>query len=501
MKLNSNLLSLAALAAFPSMASAGVDSCSEQVNCVNFSVEKLDTDSCSLGGECAVKVCMQANSGFNGCDKSGSFSHMCYQTDANGCPAWNSDGSPLMGASDSVSCADGFLGKCAGSNVMMCLEGKPGQTLYWVLKDGNTNDNPGEDVTYTKSFTVNGADTGCTSNVRCFNEEYNCGAKYNKAQAPKERTWAFTIPSSDGSSCDVCGSSPPSPTAPTPTAPVPTATPPIEPTPTAPTPTADNTTPTPGSNGDPHFKTWKNEHFEYHGQCDMVLTKDANFADGLGLDIQIRTKMVRFWSYIRNAAVRIGHDVIELEGSDDTQDQSIRFWYNMEFKAKDATTLGGFPMTIRRSHEKMTKVIIDLDSKYPGVKIIMATYKEFVRVDVEGATDEAFANTVGLLGDFTTGKTLARDGSAIDNFREYGSEWQVRPGEHMLFHNTAEPQFPKKCLEPEDPRGERRRRLEESDITMEQAEKACSALKDALDQKDCVYDILATQDMDMAGAF
>lgn len=233
----------------------------------------------------------------------------------------------------------------------------------------------------------------------------------------------------------------------------------------------------------------------------MVLTKDANFAEGLGLDIQIRTKMVRFWSYIRNAAIRIGHDVIELEGSDDLQDQSVRYWYNMEFKANNANTLGGFPMSIRRSHSKMTKIEIDLNVKYPGVKIVLSTYKEFVRVDVEGATEEAFANTVGLLGDFNTGKTLARDGSAIDNFREYGSEWQVRPGEHMLFHNTAEPQFPKKCLEPEDPRGERRRRLDESDITMEQAEKACSSLNDPLDQKDCVYDILATQDMDMAGAF
>jgi hypothetical protein len=297
---------------------------------------------------------------------------------------------------------------------------------------------------------------------------------------------------------DCCGYVAPTPD----TTPTPPITPNDPPTPVPP-PTDENSppSPTPGSNGDPHFKTWKNEHYEYHGQCDMVLTKDANFASGLGLDIQIRTKMVRFWSYIRNAAVRIGHDVIELEGSDDLDDQSVRYWYNMEFKAKDANTLGGFPMTIKRSHAKMTKVIIDLDSKYPGVKIVMSTYKEFVRVDVQGPTEEAFGSTVGLLGEFTTGKTLDRNGALMDNFREFGSEWQVRPDEHMLFHATAEPQFPKKCLEPEDPRGDRKRRLEESSVTMEQAEKACASLKDELDRKDCVYDVLATQDMDMVGAF
>eukprot|EP00980_Cylindrotheca_fusiformis_P015112 scaffold4174_cov66-Cylindrotheca_fusiformis.AAC.1 len=49
--------------------------------------------------------------------------------------------------------------------------------------------------------------------------------------------------------------------------------------------------PASGSNGDPHFRTWNGGHFEYHGQCDMILVKDENFADGLGLQVQIRTKL------------------------------------------------------------------------------------------------------------------------------------------------------------------------------------------------------------------
>ena len=75
------------------------------------------------------------------------------------------------------------------------------------------------------------------------------------------------------------------------------------------------------------------------------------------------------------------------------------------------------------------------------------------------------------------------------------------PSDGKLFHDSQKPQFPEKCYLPEDPRGERARRLAESSVTEEQAEAACAGLKDEFDRKGCVYDILATQDMDMVGAY
>jgi hypothetical protein len=89
----------------------------------------------------------------------------------------------------------------------------------------------------------------------------------------------------------------------------------------------------------------------------------------------------------------------------------------------------------------------------------------------------------------------------MDDFEEFGDEWQVLPNEPKLFHEMAHPQFPEICVKPEDPRGERKRRLGESNISLEAAEKACAPLKDPLTIKDCVYDVLATQDLDMVGAF
>jgi hypothetical protein len=44
-----------------------------------------------------------------------------------------------------------------------------------------------------------------------------------------------------------------------------------------------------GANGDPHFKTWRGQHFDYHCECDLVLLRSSDFGSGSGLDVHIRT--------------------------------------------------------------------------------------------------------------------------------------------------------------------------------------------------------------------
>jgi len=264
---------------------------------------------------------------------------------------------------------------------------------------------------------------------------------------------------------------------------------------------AGPTLPPSGSNGDPHFKTWKNEHFEYHGQCDLLLVKDPEFAGGLGLDVQIRNKLVRFWSYIKSAAIRIGDDILEVQGTADPEDRGTHFWINFQYNA-EATAIGGFPLSVINNSPHKRRFEIDLNSRFPGQKIVISTYREFVKVDFVNGSSESFGKSVGVLGDFNTGKTLARDGvTELYDYSELGNEWQVQPSEGMLFKDVRQPQFPRKCLLPEDPQGQRRRRLDESSVSVEQAEAACASLPTMLDRKDCVYDILATQDLDMVGAF
>lgn len=208
--------------------------------------------------------------------------------------------------------------------------------------------------------------------------------------------------------------------------------------------------------------------------------------------------MIRFWSYIQSAVIRIGTDILEIQGKPGAFESEIHYWINYEYQG-ELTEFAGFPVTLIPYR---TRIDIDLSSLYPGQVISLSAFKEFVKVSFGDSSEEAFGNTVGILGNFKTGETLSRDGvTVLDDFTELGQEWQVMPSDGHLFRETSHPQFPDTCLEPDDPRGDRMRRLDESSVTEEQAEAACAQLKDEFDRKDCIYDILATQDMDMAGAY
>eukprot|EP00980_Cylindrotheca_fusiformis_P012983 scaffold3240_cov68-Cylindrotheca_fusiformis.AAC.3 len=251
----------------------------------------------------------------------------------------------------------------------------------------------------------------------------------------------------------------------------------------------------------------------------MILVKDEDFADGLGLEVQIRTKLVKFWSFIQKAAIRIGEDTLEMQGSPDlsVNKGNNHYWINSIYQG-EVTTLGGFPVKANYAGKHKSKrwffskygggnkisrsFEIDLSSKYPGQTIVIGSYKEFVRVDFQNAGSEAFGNSVGMLGNFATGKILSRDGvTELNDYKELGHEWQVHPEEGVLFHNVSRPQYPEKCIDPEARAMKRRRRLGESSITEKQAETACAPIKGVLDRKDCVYDVLVTQDLTMVGAY
>jgi hypothetical protein len=546
MKTNMKVLYLATLVAYPTLVTANngvgrsnsngnnLGLCSAQAECIDFTITRRESSSCAVTGNCAIEVCMILDTDKEGCSKEGPISHLCGANDANGCAAYDTDGfSPLTGKGDSDNCSltgeDGtaaFDGKCEPSSnkVVMCQEAAPGQTVYWALKDSSVEDTGVYDYTGNFTFTGNDETTTCSPTIECTGgtaDEIQCADPSNDMYQ-YTRVWKYTIP--DRGSCDLCcngdGENPTSgPTSAPTSGPIslpssapstsPSSSPSIsytpadiQPTPNPPSPTTPPTSDA-GSQGDPHFKTWANEHFEFHGQCDLVLAKDPHFANGLGLDVQIRTKMVRYWSFIKSVAIRIGDDIFEVQGKTDAT-EDLPYWINLQSRG-DVSTVGGFPVIFKSPNTKATKqtVLIDLSSKYPGSMIEVSIWREFVKVNFKNPTAEAFGNTVGMLGDFATGKTVGRDGVTVyDDFSLFGHEWQVLPADDMLFHSTEQPQFPAQCIEPEDPQGQRRRRLaEDNSVSIEQAEEACARLTDELDRKDCVYDIIATQDMAIAGAY
>jgi len=245
----------------------------------------------------------------------------------------------------------------------------------------------------------------------------------------------------------------------------------------------------PGSgSGDPHFKTWTGDKYDYHGECDLVLVDHPEFANGKGMKVHIRTSRVKYFSYISNIAVQIGDDVLEFNND---VDNFLINGKRVEKQKKWVTTyLGGFhvrrdPKAISLRFDEVHKAKIDLIQRQNG----------FPAVVVDGGTSEIFKGSLGLLGDWETGKRLARDGKTEMNEPDatgFALEWQVRDTEPMLFSAARFPQYPTTCTPPAK---RLTNRLGVSSFEKE-AEKACAHWKE--DKEDCIFDVIATRDISVA---
>ena len=70
--------------------------------------------------------------------------------------------------------------------------------------------------------------------------------------------------------------------------------------------------------GDPHISRWGHlkrgdKRYSFHGQCDLVYMHTPDFYHGLGLDLHIRTKVHKFFSYIESTALKIGENILEIQ--------------------------------------------------------------------------------------------------------------------------------------------------------------------------------------------
>jgi hypothetical protein len=250
--------------------------------------------------------------------------------------------------------------------------------------------------------------------------------------------------------------------------------------------------------GDPHFKTWSGELYDYHGLCDLTLLTNPQFKNGMGMDIHVRAKQLKEWSYISTAVLRIGDETFEVAAKKDGD----TFWLNgvkgpWNGAMRSDATIKGFSITYRRMNSFQRAYTIHISNEE---QIEFQTWGDFVRVDVKGASSNSFHGSLGLMGAFDQkGAKLGRDGVTVfDDVNEFGMEWQVTSSEAMLFHEADGPQHPEKCVLPSAT--SLKRRLAESLISQEEAEIACSRVSgEARDL--CVFDVMATNDKDVAGAY
>jgi len=250
--------------------------------------------------------------------------------------------------------------------------------------------------------------------------------------------------------------------------------------------------PTGGAFGDPHIKTWTGEQFDFHGICDLVLVSNPEFVNGAGLDVHIRNKKMRQWSYVDSAAVRIGKDILEVRGGKkkNVWIDGIESNGNME-----KLSIAGFPIQYYPISKKSEKFVVDLGN---DERIVFKTWNSFLSVTIENPQNDKFAGSVGLMGSFPAGTKIGRGNSIVDDINVFGQEWQVLSSEQNLFHEIEGPQHPQQCEIPSSK--EMRRRLAASIVTVADAEKACIGAGQK-DKELCIFDVMATNDESSAGAY
>jgi hypothetical protein len=243
---------------------------------------------------------------------------------------------------------------------------------------------------------------------------------------------------------------------------------------------------TPVAGGDPHFRTWHGQKYNYHGACDLVLMHSDMFGSGFGMDIHIRTNRRGQFSYITAAALRIGDEVLEVTG----QDGGTHI-LNVALPAK----IAGHKITYNRHSDVQQTFLVHLHNKQT---VVIKTWRDLVSVSIEHGRAEDFGDAVGLMGHFASGQLRGRDGHVMEDVNAFGQQWQVRENEPKLFQTLQSPQHPQECVMP-PAKVEKRRRLGEG-ITEAVAKAACAHV-DADDFDFCVYDVMATNDLTMVGAY
>eukprot|EP00546_Thalassionema_frauenfeldii_P015975 CAMPEP_0178897448 /NCGR_PEP_ID=MMETSP0786-20121207/1753_1 /TAXON_ID=186022 /ORGANISM="Thalassionema frauenfeldii, Strain CCMP 1798" /LENGTH=1177 /DNA_ID=CAMNT_0020568001 /DNA_START=35 /DNA_END=3568 /DNA_ORIENTATION=- len=171
---------------------------------------------------------------------------------------------------------------------------------------------------------------------------------------------------------------------------------------------------------DPHFRTWNNDYYDFHGACDMIHVRNEVF------ELHIRTERRQRWSAVNRAALRFESDILEV-----LDDGSI--------------FINGV---------KPTATLLVLDEIYPietssnsvTVRMSGAQFIQFksyyqsllIRIDGHGSD---FYDSVGMAGTWNKFGLVGRDrNTTYTNTTLFALDWEVDDnihGDPLLFSTPA----------------------------------------------------------------
>lgn len=231
-----------------------------------------------------------------------------------------------------------------------------------------------------------------------------------------------------------------------------------------------------------------------------MLVSNPSFGNGKGLRLHIRTTRVKYFSFIEKVALQIGKDILEFDN--DAENFLINGKPVEANRLHHKTMLSGY--IVRRDKKAISVRLQDGGTSFDRqsgniAKIDFHTRKNgFPAVIVDAGHSDLFEGSLGLLGEWGSGRKLARDGKTEykgisgpeDDASEFALEWQVRPNEPRLFQDKFRmPQFPLKCFPPTARRGGGLG----ASLFKQEAEEACAHWKQDMDE--CIFDVMATRDV------
>jgi hypothetical protein len=168
---------------------------------------------------------------------------------------------------------------------------------------------------------------------------------------------------------------------------------------------------------DPHFHTWDNIWFDYHGACDLILIANAD----AGIHLHIRTEPKGGYASISHAVLKLGNEILEI--TDDQTGTNVLF--NTGALAVAPSTLGGYALDVTvTTNGYSTRFEVDM---LQGQFIRITRYPHGLDISIlaNGAT---FSGSEGLCGSWNSGGLQNPDGDPLES----SQEWQVPMGEYLF---------------------------------------------------------------------
>jgi hypothetical protein len=286
----------------------------------------------------------------------------------------------------------------------------------------------------------------------------------------------------------------------------------------------DSDDPVPGDSGpprvfgDPHFAAFNGQSFSYHGECDLVLFKSPKFGSNIGFEVHIRTTRVENervkYSYISGVAVSLDDGVV-LEVSSSDGKLLVNGEPCNHTTDNTSSTGNGEPPTKAILTEKAYELrkllsgskgqIVQYVLKFHGgrsIEIRANTRANMISTSMNGT----WSNTTGMLGSSGNARFMSRDGSfdSAGSWNTHAEEWQVNTSDRKIFLEDREPQFPHACryevsqMKQKALRGRRLMDKSTDRITDDMARSACAHVKKDEMKKFCIFDVLATEDVELS---